>query len=82
MNDEISWLCDQLRRSFLFSNGLRLELTNGGVRQRLLEIVVKESENEVTGLVRGQRIDFPPPLGQDNRVICESDVFGASYRRW
>ena len=82
MYDEISWLRDQLGRSFtlLPINGLRLELTDSEPRQRLLEVVVKESEDEIASACC--QFGGFHPLGQDQHVIIEADVFGTSFECW
>jgi len=79
MYDEISRLRDQLGRSFslLSFNCLGLELTDSEPRQRLLEVVVKESEDEISRAY-GQVGGFHP-LWQNQHVIVEADVFGTSF---
>ena len=79
MNDKVSWLRDQLGRSlaFLPFDSLGLELTDGESRQRLLEVLVEESEYEIPSAFC--QVGGFHPLGQDQHVIVEADVFGASF---
>lgn len=81
MNDEISRFSDQSYRglALLFFDGPGLELTDGGFRQRLLEVLIKESDDEITSLACGHVSNFPPALRQDDQVIIEGNVFATSF---
>jgi len=79
MSDKISRFRGQPGRSLasLPFNGLGLELADGESRQRLLEVFVKESDDEITSASR-QEGGFHP-LGEDQHVIVEADMVGTSF---